>query len=76
MQTTEFKPWEELYVAAVLESDPAKAADRIDTAQDALRERWHALSQVPLARNRERQRVEDAIRTLNVIRLNELDASA
>jgi hypothetical protein len=75
MQTTEFKPWEELYVAAVLESDPAKAVDRINTAQDALRERWHALSQVPLARNRERQRVEDAIRTLNVIRLNELDAS-
>jgi hypothetical protein len=76
MQTTEFKPWEELYVAAVLENDPAKAADRIDTAQDALRERWHALSRAPLARNRERQRVEDAIRTLNMIRLNELDPSA
>jgi hypothetical protein len=76
MQTTEFKPWEELYVAAVLENDPAKAADRINTAQDALRERWHALSQVPLARNRERQRVEDAIRTLNMIRLNELDPRA
>ena len=76
MQTTEFKPWEELYVAAVLENDPTKAADRINTAQDALRERWHALSQVPLARNRERQRVEDAIRTLNMIRLNELDPRA
>ena len=76
MQTTEFKPWEELYVAAVLENDPNKAADRINTAQDALRERWHALSQVPLARNRERQRVEDAIRTLNMIRLNELDPRA
>jgi hypothetical protein len=76
MQTTEFKPWEELYVAAVLENDPAKAADRIDTAQDALRERWHALSHAPLARNRERQRVEDAIRTLNMIRLNELDTPA
>jgi len=76
MQTTEFKPWEELYVAAVLENDPNKAADRINTAQDALRERWHALSQVPLARNRERQRVEDAIRTLNLIRLNELDPHA
>jgi hypothetical protein len=76
MQTTEFKPWEQLYVAAVLENDPAKAADRINTAQDALRERWHALSQVPLARNRERQRVEDAIRTLNLIRLNELDPPA
>jgi hypothetical protein len=76
MQTSEFEPWEELYVAAVLENDPAKAADRINTAQDALRERWHSLSQVPLARNRERQRVEDAIRTLNMIRLNELDPPA
>jgi hypothetical protein len=76
MQTSEFKPWEELYVAAVLENDPAKAVDRINTAQDALRERWHALSQVPLARDRERQRVEDAIRTLNLIRLNELDPPA
>jgi hypothetical protein len=73
METSHFKPWEELYVAAVLESDPAKAAHRIDAAQDALREQWHALGQVPLARNRERQRVEDAIRTLNLLRLNELD---
>ena len=71
METHQFKPWEELYVAAVLENDPAKAAGRIDIAQDALRERWHSLSKVPLARNRERQRVEDAIRTLNMIRLNE-----
>ncbi len=76
MQTREFKPWEELYVAAVLENDPVKAADRINIAQDALRDRWHALSQVPLARDRERQRVEDAIRTLNLIRLNELDPPA
>ena len=76
MELNESKPWEELYVAAVLENDPAKAADRINTAQDALRERWHALSQVPLARDPERQRVEDAIRTLNLIRLNELEPPA
>ena len=76
MQTSEFKPWEELYVAAVLEDDPAKASYRIDIAQDALRERWHTLSQVPLARNSERRRIEDAIRTLNMIRLNELDPPA
>jgi hypothetical protein len=37
MQTTEFKPWEELYVAAVLENDPAKAADRIDTSWACVR---------------------------------------
>ena len=50
MQTNEIRSWEELYVAAVLETDPAKIADRLDAAQDALRERWHALRQLPLAR--------------------------
>jgi hypothetical protein len=72
MQTNESKSWEELYVAAVLETDPAKAADRINTARGVLQERWHALNQVPLARNPERQRVEDAIQTLTLIELNEL----
>ena len=76
MQTNEIKSWEDLYVAAVLETDPAKIADRLDIAQDALRERWRALRQVALARDPERQRLEDAIRTLNVIRLNELDPPA
>jgi hypothetical protein len=56
MQTNESKSWEELYMAAVLETDPTKAADRISTAQDALRERWHALRQVPLARVASRSR--------------------
>jgi hypothetical protein len=76
MEANEFTPWEELYVAAVLETDPEKAANRINTAQDALRERWQALRQTPLARDPERQRVEDAIRTLNMIRANELDPPA
>jgi hypothetical protein len=76
MELNESKAWEELYVAAVLENDPAKAVDRINTAQDALRERWHALSQVSLVRDPERQRVEDAIRTLNLIRLNEIEPPA
>jgi hypothetical protein len=64
--------WEELYVAAVLESDPNELSKRLDVAQDALRIRWHELRQMPLARDRERQRVEDAIRTLNLIRLHEI----
>ena len=76
MEANEFTPWEDLYVAAVLETDPAKTAARIDVAQDALRERWHILSQLPLARDPERQRVEDAIRTLNMIRLHELEPPA
>ena len=40
MQKNELQFWEELYVAAVLETDPAKVAARIDQAQGALRERW------------------------------------
>ena len=51
MDTRELMRWEELYVAAVLEPDPTKIAERINVAQDALRERWQALGQVPLARN-------------------------
>jgi hypothetical protein len=76
METNEINSWEELYVAAVLETDPAKMEDRINLAQDALRERWYTLRQVPIARHLERQRVEDAIRTLNMIRLNELEPPA
>jgi hypothetical protein len=76
METNEVNSWEELYAAAVLESDPSKVVDRIETAQDALRERWQTLHQMPTARNRERRRVEDAIRTLNMIRATELEAPA
>jgi hypothetical protein len=76
METNEVNAWEELYAAAVLEADPGKVVDRIETAQNALRERWQTLYQMPLARNRERRRVEDAIRTLNMIRATELEAPA
>ena len=74
MESKEPQAWEELYAAAVLEPDPGKVADRIDKAQDALRERWQILRQMPLQRDRERRRVEDAIRTLNMIRATELEA--
>jgi len=43
------KLWEELYAAAVLETDSAKIADRILQAEDALRQRWQALRQTPHA---------------------------
>ena len=68
MQKNELQFWEELYVAAVLETDPAKVAARIDQAQDALRERWQILCQAPRARDRERQRVEDAMRRRQQLR--------
>jgi len=76
MQTNQPRPWEELYAAAVLETDPAKMTQRINLAQDALRDHWRSLQRLPLARNHERQRVEDAIRTLNLIRQTELESSA
>jgi len=74
METSEPEPWEGLYAAAVLETDPSKVADRITVAQNALRERWQTLHHMPLARDHERRRVEDAIRTLNMIRATELEA--
>jgi hypothetical protein len=70
------KFWEEAYAAAVLETDPTKIADRIDQAQGALRERWQTLHQTPHAHDRERRRLEDAMRTLNLIREAELRAPA
>jgi hypothetical protein len=76
MESDEPQAWEELYAAAVLETDASKIKDRIDKAQDALRERWHALQQMPRVHDRERQRIEDAIRTLNMIRIAEFRTSA
>ena len=76
MELDEPQAWVELYTAAVLETDPSKVVGRIDKARDALRDRWHTLQQMPLGRDRERRRVEDAIRTLNMIRATELQAPA
>ena len=76
MERDESQACEELYTAAVMETDPSKVASRIDKAQDALRHRWHTLQQMPLKRDHERRRVEDAIRTLNMIRATELQAPA
>jgi len=72
MQTNESKLWEELYAAAVLESDPAKIQERIHLAQSALRDRWNTLDRIPPGQGRERQRIEDAMRTLDLITNTEL----
>lgn len=76
MQADQLNHWEELYAAAVLETDPKKMSERINLAQNALRDRWQDLQKLPLARDQERQRIEDAIRTLNLIRNTELRSSA
>jgi hypothetical protein len=67
--------WEELYAEAVLETDPSRLADRIYAAQDAIRQRWQALNRAPHS-DKERRRVEDAMRTLNLIQQMESRASA
>jgi hypothetical protein len=72
MQRNEPRLWEELYAEAVLETDPARIQERLDLAQNALRDRWKTLDQIPLAHDRERRRVEDAMRTLDLIRNAEL----
>ena len=66
MQANQQNQWEELYAAAVLETDPEKISVRINLAQNALRDRWQDLQKLPLPPDRERQRIEDAIRTLNL----------
>jgi len=76
MEKNEPQPWEELYAAAVFEADPRKIADRVNTAQQELRRRWQSLHQTPLRNDRERQRVEDAIRTLNLISQTTLEPPA
>ena len=76
MQKNEPQPWEELYAEAVFETDPSKIADRINTAQQELRRRWQTLHQPPLRNDRERQRIEDAIRTLNLISQTALEPPA
>jgi hypothetical protein len=59
--------WEEAYRAAVLETDGDKLANRIDWAMavlgDCLRE---------IGCSGERQRIEDAVRMLDLIRRTEL----
>ena len=76
MQADQLNHWEELYAAAVLETDPQKIGERINVAQNALRDRWQDLQKLPVAHDRERQRIEDAIRTLNLICNTELRSSA
>ncbi len=76
MQINGPQAWEELYAAAVLETDPAKVVDRINLAQNALRQRWETLHHMPLKRDHERRRLEDAMRTLNLIRQTEIEAPA
>jgi len=63
--------WEEAYRAAVLETDHNKLMDKIDSATTVLRKSLLEASSPP-EHIGERQRIEDALRTLDMIRRIEL----
>ena len=63
--------WEEAYRWAVLETNGHKLADKIDLAMTLLRECLLETSSSP-QHHSERQRMEDALRTLDMIRRIEL----
>src|ERR1700737_3078056 len=63
--------WEEAYRAAVLETDHHKLIDKIESATTVLRESLLEASSSPEHLS-ERRRIEDALRTLDMIRRIEL----
>jgi hypothetical protein len=64
--------WEEVYEAALLEMDQRKMAERIDAATTVLGSALRELSDVP-ERRHEKAWIEDALRTLQMIRQTELN---
>jgi len=70
-----YEDWEEAYRAAVLETDHNKLIDKIDSATTVLRKSLLEASSPP-EHIGERQRIEDALRTLDMIRRIELQIPA
>ena len=70
-----YQDWEEAYRAAVLETDHNKLMDKIDSATTVLRKSLLEASSPPEHLG-ERQRIEDALRTLDTIRRTELQIPA
>ncbi len=54
--------WQELYLAALLESDPIQTPERIETARKAIHARLTQREE--LLSQRERDQIEDALRAL------------
>lgn len=67
--------WEAAYRAAMLETDQHKLIGRIDSAMTVLRASLLELD-ASLEHLSERQRISDALRTLDMIRRIELKVSA
>jgi len=70
-----YQDWEEAYRAAVLETDHNRLMDKIDSATTVLRKSLLEAS-APREHIGERQRIEDALRTLDMIRRTELQIPA
>jgi len=66
-----FREWEEAYEAAVLELDQVQLPERIRVATTVLQESLQRLGESPQD-SHERQWIEDAMRTLEMLRRTEL----
>jgi len=60
--------WQELYSVAMLEAEAAKIDERIDAAELAMHERQRVLSKDPTRAPEEGQAIDDALRSLSVLR--------
>ncbi|HXY09912.1 MAG TPA: hypothetical protein VEI52_18875 [Terriglobales bacterium] len=69
------RDWEGAYRAAVLETDRHKLLGKIDRARNVLRACLLELASSPTASG-EKERIADALRTLDVIRRVELETRA
>jgi len=68
-------PWQELYVAAILETDDAKLLTRLPAAKAAIDARLHQLQLDHGGAPDERQAISDALAGLNILR-SELEAGS
>ena len=70
-----FERWECIYQDAMLETNNQKLAEKINIATGVLESRLSGLGSSP-DDLRQKQRIEDALRTLDAVRRIELKASA
>jgi hypothetical protein len=75
MNTGIAQSWEEVYRAAVLEPDSLKLADKLESASVILMQRLLEIGSSP-AHAGERERLADALLTLDMIRRIEIKAPA
>ena len=67
MNEVESQPWYQLYASAVVELDPKQLIERVDATEAAIHGRLRDL-QSDSDHHEERQRMEDAQRTLAFLR--------